>query len=218
MAYGFPLTRAQFMDILPIKELTFDLPEAVEISETGGGEVLTASLGHRLWQGEVQLGDMTRDEAADCMAMLDVLRRAGGSFMAHDIGRPGPRADLTGAVLGTASPKLLAVHANNREIRLSGLPIGYQLQRYDYLAFSYGANPVRHALHRIAAPAVAGTGGATGYFEVSPNIRPGFALDADVSLLKASCKAIIVPGTVTPGRRQATMTVGASFKFLQTLR
>lgn len=218
MAYSFPLSNAQFMALLPIRDITFDLPEAMEISgETAGGEILTAGLGERLWQGEIQLGDMTRDEAAECLAMLDVLRRVGGSFLCHDVSRPRPRFDPDGAILGGASPTLHSVEANNRDIRIAGLPSGYQLRRYDYLAFSYGSNPVRRALHRVATPATAAGTGITGAFEVSPTIRPGYASGAAVSLVRPACKAIVVPGSVDPGRRSATLTVGAGFRFIQTL-
>ena len=106
MAYSFPLTRAQFMDLLPVQEMTFDLPEAMEVSETGAGEILTAELGTRLWSGEIRLGDMTPDEAAEALAMIDVLRQPGASFMVHDIARPFPRSDLSGVALaGVARPQ-----------------------------------------------------------------------------------------------------------------
>lgn len=218
MAYVFPLTIPEFLGLLPISAMTFDLPESVEISETGSGEILTADLGTRLWQGEVTLADMTADEAAEAMAMIDVARRSGGCFMIHDVSRPYPRADLTGAGLGSAAPTLLSVAANSREIRLQGLPPNYQLRRYDYVAFSYGSNPVRHALHRIVAAESANSVGTTGLFEVVPNIRPGAIAGVAVTLARAACKAIIVPKSVQPGRRKATMTTGASFRWIQTLR
>lgn len=218
MAYSFPLSLAQFMDILPIREMTFDLPETMELSETGGGEVLAADLGTRLWQGEIQLGDMTADEAAEALAMLDVLRRAAGSFMVHDKRRPAPRSDLNGAALSGFAVKLASVSGNTREVTLSGLPAGFQLLRHDYLAFSYGTNPTRYALHRIASPATANGSGVTGLFEVSPNIRPGWVANAAVSLVKPACKARILPGSVNPGRHRHTMTAGVSFRFQQTLR
>lgn len=218
MAYSFPLTRAQFMDLLPVQEMTFDLPEAMEVSETGAGEILTAELGTRLWSGEIRLGDMTPDEAAEALAMIDVLRQPGASFMVHDIARPFPRSDLSGAALAGAAPKLSAVHANNREIRISGLTPGYQLRRFDSLAFTYAANPLRYARHRIASPAMADASGLTGYFEVSPNLRPGWVTGTAVSLSRAACKAILVPKSVQPGRRRHTLTTGASFRWVQTLR
>ncbi|MDR5655365.1 hypothetical protein [Ruixingdingia sedimenti] len=218
MAYSFPLSLADFWDILPIRELTFDLPEAVEISETGGGEILTADLGTRLWQGEVVLGDMTPDEAADVSAMLDIVRRAGGSFFATDRARPWPRSDWGGSVLGAASVTMHSVAGTSREMRLQGLPVGYQLRRGDRLAYSYGTNPVRYALHRVASPATADEAGVTPLFEVSPNLRPGWPDLAAVTLVKPACKAVIVPGSVQPGRRRARLTVGSSFRFQQTLR
>lgn len=219
MAYAFPLSAAQFISRLPVQDITFELSEAMEVSETGGGEILTADLGTRLWKGRISLGDMTPDEAAEVLPLIDVLRRPGASFMCHDISRPGPRGDPQGTALGAATPQLLQVDANNRDIRLTGMPAGYRLSPYDYLAFSYGTNPVRYALHRAASMRQANGAGAFGSgLEVIPNIRPGFAALAPVTLLRASCKAIIVPGSYQPGRRKATMTTGVSFDFIQTLR
>lgn len=219
MAYTLPLTAAQLMAILPIRDMVFDILEALEMSETGGGEILTADLGTRLWQGEVTLDDMQRDEAAKALAMLSAPRQAGASFMVHDVGRVFPRYDPTGAILGASSPTLHQVNANMRDIRLIGLPSGYRINRHDYLAFSYGTNPVRYALHRaVNFQQANGSGTFGGWLEVVPAIRPGYAIGANVTLIRPTCKAVIVPGSVNPGRRRATMTVGASFKFMQTLR
>ncbi len=218
MAYVFPLAAADFMDLLPIREMTFELSEAVETDETGGGEILTADLGTRLWQGEITLGDMLPDEADDALGMLDLLRRAGGSFMCHDRSRPWPRSDWQGAAVAGASPVLHTVAASTREIRISGLPAGYQLRRRDAVAFSYGANPTRYALHRLAAPVTANGSGLTPLVEVTPNIRPGVSTGAAVQLIKPACKAVIVPGSYQPGRRKARLTSGVSFKWQQTLR
>lgn len=218
MAYSFPLTAAQFMDLLPVSQITFDLPEAREISETKGGEILTAELGTRLWQGEIALGDMTPDEADEVIAMLDVARRAGASFMIHDIRRPYPRLDPTGAVSAGAGMRLQSVRGGGREIRLfGGVPAGFALRHHDYLAFEYGTNPVRHALHRVASPA-AFSSGLSGWLEVSPNLRPGWTATTPVSLHKAACKAIIVPGSFQPGRTKSTITSGVGFGWRQTMR
>ena len=216
--YTFPLPHNHFMDALPIERMTCDLPAAVEMSETGGGELLTSALGTRLWQGEVTLGKMTQDEAAWALAQIDAARQIGASFMIYDVSRAAPRSDLTGATLGSASPTLSAVASHRREIRLTGLPAGYQLWRYDYIAFSYGTDPTRFALHRSVDATTASAGGLTGWLEVVPPIRPGFTLGAPVILKRASCKAVIVPGSVQPGRRTHTMTEGASFRWQQTLR
>lgn len=218
MPITFPMNTATFMSLLPIRSMTFDLPESVEVSETGGGEILTAGLGVRLWQGEIELAPMEPDEAAVVLSLLDVARGAGASFMVHDVSRPGPRNDLNGTILGAAAPTLMALQSNNREVRVTGLPVGYAIRNYDYLAFTYAANPTRFALHRAVGSVTASAGGTTGWLEVVPNIRPGALVGAAVSLLKASCKAVLVPGSVQPGRRTSRMTEGVSFKWRQTLR
>ena len=217
MAFTFPLTAAQFIDILPVSDMVFDLPEAMEISETGGGEVLTAELGTRLWRGKIWLGDLLADEADEVMTRLDVLRRTGASFMIHDPRRPGPRLDLEGALLGASTPTLDAVMPNRLDIRIARLPPGYQLRRHDYVAFSYGTNPVRHALHRLVGQATANSTGRL-VVEVSPAIREGATVGTSITLIKAACKAVIVPGSVQTGRHKATLTTGVAFDWIQTLR
>jgi hypothetical protein len=150
--------------------------------------------------------------------MLDLLRRAGASFLCHDRARPWPRADWQGATLTGFNPVLHNVAANARELRLGGLPPGYALSRRDALAFSYGTNPVRFALHRLVGPVVADGSGLTPLVEVVPNLRPGWTAGAAVQLVKPACKAIVVPKSFQPGRRKARMTTGASFRWQQTLR
>lgn len=219
MAYAMPLSEALFMRRMPISRMSMDIPEAVEISETGGGELLTAELGTRLWQGEIVLGKMTSDEAAEALAMLDAARQMGGSILVHDVRRPGPRDDVDGTILGSAIPTLQAVAAGGREIKLSGLPGGYRLRRFDYLAFTYGSNPVRYALHRaISQITTTAEGVQEDWLQVVPALRPGWALGTPVSLHKAACKALIVPKSVQPGTTSQTLTEGVSFKWVQTLR
>lgn len=218
MAYSFPLPAAQFMDILPIELMTFDLPEVVEISRTAGGDVMAAELGTRLWRGEVRLGPMTVDEEAEVTAMIDVLRRAAGSFLCYDARRPWPRADFQGLALAGHAPTLASVAANAREVTLGGLPAGYQIQRGDMLGFSYASAPTRYAVHRAASPAAAQGNGITTLFEVSPSLRPGWAIGAAITLIRPTCKAIILPGSYDAGQRKRTTTTGVAFKFLQTLR
>jgi len=218
MAYSFPLSLTDFFDILPVQSMTFDFPEAAEVSKTQGGDLLTASLGTRLWQGKVTLDKMVAARDAEVMAMLDVARRPGASIMISDRKRPWPRADFGGALLGAAAPKLGGISTDTRELSLYDLPAGYQLMRGDMIGFAYASNPVRYALHRVASGAIADGSGVTGMMEVSPNIRAGAAVGAPVTLLNPACKAIIVPGSVDVGTRKRTLTTGVSFQWLQTLR
>jgi len=219
VALTFPLSTANFMDLLLVQQLGFDTPEQVEVSQTGGGEIMLAAVAPMLWQGEVKLGDMTQIEAAPIEVRLDLLR-AGRNFYAYDLRRPAPRLDPTGSILGASTPSIYALVAGNREMQLQGLPVGYRLSAGDYLAFDYtSASVVRRALHRVVADtAGASAGGISPTFEVTPMLRPGVVTGAAVTLVKPACKAIIVPNSVSKGQTSKTITSGASFRFMQTLK
>ncbi len=212
----FPLPLDQFFDLLPVETLTFDPSESVEIDETGGGEVLKATLGPDLWQGQLDLTVMTWDEAFAITPMINVLRRAGASFLVADPRRPWPRLDPEGAILGQANVQISAIGSSMREIALKGLPARYLLSRGDLLSFPYGI-PSRYALHEIVGPTVADTNGETTLFEVTPPIRSGAAVNAPVQLIWPRCKAVLRGGAST-GKSGANATRDASISWTQTLR
>lgn len=219
MALSFPLSTANFMDLLQVQQMRMDTPEQVEVNQTGGGEILRADLAPMLWKGEVRLGVQTRKEAADADVLLDLLRPAGRSFYAYDTRRPAPLLDPKGLILGANTPTIHSLVAGGRELRLQGLPVGYVLSRGDYLAFDYGTAPIRRALHRVVDKTVTAAGtGITPVFEVSPPIRAGASAATWVQLIKPSCKAVIIPGSVDKGTSLRVITRDMTFQFQQTLR
>ena len=220
MPLSYPLSREVLFDTLPVASVAFELPENVELAATRGGEQLAAEAGERLWQGEVAIGRLTKAETGRPEVLVDLLRAPGRSFMAYDRTRARPLLDPTGAILGAATPSILALNGSDaRELRLQGLPAGYVLSAGDYLSFAYGSSPVRQALHRIVDTAVTANGsGETPFFEVVPHIRPGAAVAAAVELNRPWCKAVLVFGTVTPMRGTRTIFDGLGFRFVQTLR
>lgn len=219
MVATFPLSLADFLKSLPVSKISFTLPEAVEVSRTAGGDIATASLGMRLWQGEVVLGRLKRTEAHNAEALIDLARGSEASFMATPLHRAGPQLDPLGAGLGLYTPRIRELPIDARVLSLKGLKPDYQLKRGDYLAFIYRSSPTRFALHRVVdATVVANASGDTPLFEVRPHIRPGAVVNAAVTLINPACKAIIVPDSVQPGRTSRFVTEGQSFSFLQTLR
>jgi len=218
MALTFPVSTAEFFDTLEVSQMTFDCPEQMQVARTGGGEILPANIGPRLWTGEVSLWDQGHSAVAPVLAMISALREPGASFLAYDLTAPAPQSDPDGVALATVTPLILALPSDARMLSLKGLPSGFVLTAGDYLGFSYGTNPVRRALHRVVSGVVAGGTGQTAAFEVTPPRRPGAAINTAVSLIKASCKARIVPGSVSSGAAAAGITSGITFKFMQTLR
>lgn len=216
-ALTFPLSIDTFFRGLLVAQITLDDPTQVEMSQTAGGEQLTADVGPQLWTGKVDLGVMTRREMSNPDVLLSVLRRPAASFYAFDTRRPAPLADPTGVILGAAVPRIWTLVTGNREMRLKDLPASYVLSRGDYLAWDYAGG--RRALHRVVDTIVVASGaGTTPEFEVTPPIRPGATVDAVVTLIRAACAAKLVVGSVQKGNSRATITDGMMFEFVQTLR
>lgn len=219
MALSFPLDRDTFLGALPVSEQVFDLSENLEISGLGDGSILRDEVGPRLWTGTFAIDHMTFAQARQVEALLSLLQGPQRSFLAWRLDCAYPASDPDGSQLSGYSPTISALDANNRELRITGLPVGYTLGRGDMLSFAYGSGPVRYALHRIVSgSAVADGQGLSPWIEVVPHIRPGAAVSAAVTLTRPFCKAIVVPGSVTPGTSRRSKLRRLSFSFMQTLR
>lgn len=217
MALTFPLGIDTFFGGLGVSSATFWLPESLEMSRSGSGEILTADLGARLWSGSISLRPLRHDFASGIEAKLSALRQAGRSFFVHDRRHCSPAADHGGVILGAATPVVASVAANNRDLTISGLPAGYVLSDGDHLSFTYGGSPLRYALHQIVVGDTAdGAGEIT--VEVTPHIRPGVSAGAAVTLVRPFCKALIVPGSTSPASASGHISTGITFDFIQTLR
>lgn len=207
MALTFPLSLAAFFSDLALVDVTFSLTESYETSETGGGEILRSSYGPRLWQGTVTLDTWPHVDAERINARVETLFDARASFLVFPPHMQTALGDVT-----------LSDQRNGREIRLSGLASGQKVEQGQYLSFTYGSNPVRYALHRVLEDKSPDATGLTGWFEVSPAVRPGALNGTAVTLDKPVCKAIAVPGSYSPPSHRAVVSSGASFSWRQTLR
>lgn len=213
----FPLGLDAFFAGLRVSGCSFRLPESMQIEETGGGEVIAADLGTRLWEGEVTLAADYHDGLAAAEARLSVLRDAGASFLAFPLHKPAPAFDPAGLMLGSAAPQIAAL-PSARSLTISGLPAGYVLSDGDFLSFGYGASPARMAFHQIAIGGVANSAGVTPELLVTPAIRPGAAVGSAVQLIRPALRARYVPGSYRPASYSKMIGQGPSFAFRQTLR
>jgi len=218
-ALTFPLPLADFFAGLEISTMPFDLSESLVSSQTGGGEIITADNGPRLWQGSVSVAPNYHVPMRQVEALAQTLRQGGRSFFVTDTTAGYPASDPDGTTLGAATPAIASLDADNKRLTIDGLPAGYVLTRGDMLSFTYGSSPTRYALHQIVTSSVTADGaGLTPLFEVVPFIRPGAAVNAAVTLIQPYCKAVLVPGSYSGGTRDPAVTSGFSFSFRQTLR
>jgi hypothetical protein len=217
MALTFPLDLAGLFDRLARIEATFDLGEAMLANVTGGGEVITSTHGTRLWRGRITGRGQAFIDLDAMTARVDLVRQAGASFLVTPSHRDGPQADPLATILGAATPEVTTVHANSRDVTISGLPAAYVLTEGDLVSFTYLASPTRFALHKIVTGATAnGSGVAT--VELMPPLRPGHSVPFTLRLDRPRCKAVIVPGSYQPPVHDRRGRALFSFDWQQTLR
>lgn len=213
----FPIPTADFFGRLKIRAMTFQLSENTVSSTTGAGQVIRSKLGASLWSGALAVPPAHHEDAADLEVMADMLRRPGASFLLYDNRFNGPKLDFGGALLGASTPVLSEVNADQRRIRIDGLPVGYTLSRGDYIGFVYGAG--LRAMHRVVdATVVADATGETPLFEVLSTVRPGFSLGVPISLVRPTLKAVLSPNSLKNGAAELLFTSGLSLEWSQTLR
>ncbi|MCB2126045.1 MAG: hypothetical protein IT508_11755 [Burkholderiaceae bacterium] len=214
--FTFPLQLNDFADGLRVRSQEFDLSENLRSTEDGGGRILTADAGPRLWQGTITVAPDTHNGQRAAQALAQVLRQAGASFLISDRKGKFPAADPDGSLLGAAAVTLSAPVAGADTISLAGLPAGYVLTPGDYLSYAYGPTGEKIALHQVT---VGGTAAGDGTLTVGvvSRVRPGVSDGTAVTLIGAACRAIMVPGSFKPGTIGLASTAGFSFSFRQTL-
>lgn len=215
MAYTFPLTVPQFFGGLRILGCDLELPASIEYSTTAGGEVIQSEYGPRLWRGPVYLAAEYNRAAEKVRAKIQLLRGANRPFFVHPHPVCYPAYDPHGLILGATVPTIHTLNANNREMRITGLPPGYRLTDGDFLSFTYGS-PSRYAMHQVISEVTASGVGLTPSFEVTPNIRPGAVVGADVQLIKPFFKAILIESEI--GQQSGNQRSGMMLTVQQTLR
>lgn len=218
MALQFPLSAAAFLDLLPVQSVRFHAVGQLSATGLAGGDVITAEVAAPMWQGVYTLAPMRPRVAAAFEVLIEALQRPGATFYAHKANQIGPAADPRGVALAGRMVRIAALDFVGSRLSLNGLPAGFRLQPGDHLSFNYGAAPAARGLHRIQEAATANGSGVTGLVSVGPYIEPGAQAGAVVSLVRASCKAIVLPGSVDFGTTAGNMTVGVMFGFRQTFR
>ncbi len=217
MVQTFPMALEDFFEGLPIQTFKSDLGEALEFNQSGAGEVLSADLGPRLWKNDIMIRTGSYAMIEQIKARLNLLRYANRSLFVHAMPFMAPQADPDGAILGANVITLTDVDtSNNRVIELSGFDEDYQLTIGDFMSFTYGSNPIRYAMHQFAEN-VAADGAGKIEIEVGSFMRPGYALDTVVTLIKPFYKAVVVPNSVEVGSMGGQFGEGIKFAVMQTL-
>lgn len=216
MALTFPYAIASFADLIRMSSVRMTLVDEQQISKGGGGKIIVADLAPKFWSFDVTLITLEHPQARQVRALINALDGSMNDFYLYDPRYAFPVADPDGSLLGTSTVEINSLDGNNKELTLKGLPSGYVLSAGDMLHFDFGT-PTKRALHEIAVGGTANVSGVTGSLEVRPHIRPGAAVNAAVTLIKASARVKIVPDSFDPGMGKGMMTSGMGFKCWQVV-
>jgi hypothetical protein len=215
MALTFPLALDQFADDLRLSAVVFDLADERGVTGLRSGQILTYEMAPRLWTGTATLSPGRTMAIREVSAVMRRLQDVSTSFLLYDPSSRAPAGDPSGVVLGSATPQVDTLDANNREMKIKGLPVGYSLRPGDMLTIDQTDHL---ALHQIVVGGVADGAGVTPLIEVVPHIRTGAEVNDDVFLAPAYCRAMIVPGSVRPATHEpGEISRGVAFEFVQVL-
>lgn len=191
-ALTFPLTAAQFMDLLRIESIAFNLRRFETLSLSGGGEWLTSKLAPDLWEAECTTTVMTHREAATVQALIAAIGSV-NTVMVYHPGLQYPVDDLDLDHIVGGGVAISQIASDRVRMKLNGLPTNYTITAGDLIQITYGTS--RIALFQVVVGASTGGGAETGYLEVRPVIESGIAVADEANLYQPAFKGKIVPGS-----------------------
>jgi len=192
----FPMRTADLVDRMMVETVTWSLAEQQEFSGTGGGELIAADMGPRLWEAEVSTVAADLETIEALRARFNLLDGALQNFYLYDPARPNPSTDPSGALLAGATVTIAGIEANRKELRLAGLPPAFTLTEGTRFSVTAGA-PARMFLGQLGADVTANGDGDTLAVELRPHLRPWVAAGQTVRLLKPVAKVKIVPRSLS---------------------
>ncbi len=216
MAITYPYPVSFLADRLNIETVTWDIKRNDELSGSGDSRIWQAELAAPLWTGDVTLNVGYHDDLKQIAALIRKLHGAQEQFFLYDPLSKYPQLDPTGSILGASAVRVNSVGTGGRTISLRGLPAGYVLTLSDKMQIAYASSPIRNAFLEVSDLIVTADGsGATGQFEIFPNVPTGVAANDIVTLAKPACKVFIMPTSHNPGSASGLMTTGATFKVME---
>lgn len=212
-----------FFDRLRIASYDFHLGENLTSSQTGAGEILTAETGPRLWRGSVSLASMSHDDARAQAALVNRVMNAAESFQILDKRRQYPLRYSRSAWFNDAngtwwSPALESIAG--RTFSFVSRKPGLIISPGDLVSYEtqegFGTN--RRLLAEVAEEVVTPDDGETFTIRMTAAHRGSASSLVSASFVRPFCLAKIVPGSVSPFRRNLDHASGLSFDFVQSVK
>lgn len=169
----------------------FELFYRQEQSRVAGGRTFVKDLGDPLWTATYQSRALSINELDHWRGRLDEMEGGLLTFRAVSPSRCYPIAYPRGAGAPASGVRVSALGADNKSLRLLGLPSGYRISIGDLIEIEGSG------LYRVITEAVAAENGISPLFQVRPHFWPGTASGSVVTLIRPGCPMSIVPGTIS---------------------
>lgn len=208
----FPVDiNAHFHDVGMLKTnlRAFDLSDPRSYNETKGGQSIITGYGTPLWYGMVSVVPLHHALQRPLEARARMLQHPAARFFIGDL--------MEDWLPAYGSPTIGSIGWASNTISLNGLTANYQLKTGTRIAWSFGTG--RRTLHEIQLDRTANASGAVAGVELWPPIPVGSTTTTPVVLGGAAkCIAAMVPGSLSAGRADGSMTEGFTFEWRQDLR
>lgn len=213
MAFTDPVPAADFWETLRFANRPEFSPRHYQKqSLDGAGNALASILGQPKWAATIALAGGRHHRNLPQEADIALIVARGLRFLAYDIRRPYPAADMDGSLLGNLTVRVKSIGSNGRSLALKGLPKWFVVTKSDMQSALYSST--KRYLFQAEETVRAEPNGDTAEFEVWPFVPIGLAVD-DVVTLRQGCGHFkIVAGSYRPSSGQGGMSSGISFSMI----
>lgn len=196
----------------------FELQCRDEMSGQADGTIIVKELGPPLWTLTAQSRQLRSPELRFLKARLASLDNGIGRFYGYDLAGKWPLAYPRGtwptglSFTGDTASVADLDDEDARLLKIGGLPAGYAGSAGDYVSV-----PARGALHQAMEDFTADMSGETAFFEVRPPLRPDIEESDAVTVRRAACVMMLLPGSVQSTADAASGFGTISFRGLQVI-
>jgi len=178
----------------------FSLLWRQEQSRQANGRTRVKDFGSPIWRASYSSRTLSPNELDHWRARLDVLENGLLTFTAYSLSRCFPIAYPngswpTGEAFDGVSAAIHTLGANNKSLRVTGLPQGYRFSIGDMMQVTTATG--RKYLFRADETAMADSFGLTTTFEVRPHFPVGMSIGDTVSVKRPGVPMVLMPGSIS---------------------
>ncbi|QMV02569.1 hypothetical protein GHV40_14250 [Devosia sp. D6-9] len=178
----------------------FSLLWRQEQSRQANGRTRVKDFGTPLWQASFSSRLLSPNELDHWRARLDVLENGLMTFTGYSLSRCFPIAYPkgswpTGEAFDGVSSEIHTLGANNKSLRVTGLPQGFRFSIGDMIQITTATG--RKYLFRVDETAMADSFGLTTTFEVRPHFPVGVSIGDTVSVKRPGVPMVLMPGSIS---------------------